>query len=45
MWSHGHDLFSARTATPPHWDIQSLAVLCTFPLLLVLVLTNHKRGR
>jgi hypothetical protein len=45
LWSHGHDLYAARMAIPPHWDLQSIAVLCTFPLLLGLIWANFTQRR
>lgn len=41
-WSHGHDLWSARTGLVPHWDVQSIAVLVAFPLLWLLVALERR---
>jgi len=38
LWSHGGDLLRARAADPPHWDVQSLAVLATLPVLWAVIL-------
>lgn len=42
--SHGTDLLEAQRRTPPRLDVQSLAVLVTFPLLLLLW-TLHRQHR
>jgi hypothetical protein len=44
IWSHGEGFLQARAAQPPRWDLQSLSMLVTLPVLWVVVVAARREG-